>query len=101
MAAAMVLFGDILDGEAAERHGLAWRCVPDEELLDAAVASAARAADAPPELSRRAKATLQRMSVVPAHDEAVNVEIEAQLWSMQQPFFAERMAAMRDRIKNR
>lgn len=101
MAAAMVLFGDILDGEAAERHGLAWRCAPDDELLDAAVASAARAADAPPELSRRVKATLRRMSVVTAHDEAVDIEIEAQLWSMEQPFFAERMAAMRDRIKNR
>ena len=101
MAAAMVLIGDILDGEAAERHGLAWRCVADDELLDAAIASASRAADAPAELSRRAKATLQRMSVVGAHDEAVNVEIEAQLWSMEQPFFAERMAAMRDRIRNR
>ena len=101
MAAAMVLFGDILDGEAAARHGLAWRCLPDDDLLDAAVVMAAKAADAPPELSTRAKETLQRMSVVGAHDEAVNVEIEAQLWSMQQPFFAERMAAMRDRIRNR
>ena len=25
-AAATVLFGEVLDGEAAERHGLAWRC---------------------------------------------------------------------------
>ena len=100
-AAAMVLFGEILDGETAERYGLAWQCVPDDELIDAAVAMAARAADAPPELARRAKQTLQRVSVVDAHDEAVNVEIEAQLWSMEQPFFAERMAAMRDRIKNR
>ena len=40
----MVLFGEVLDGDAAERCGLAWRCVDDDALLDEAMALAARAA---------------------------------------------------------
>ena len=50
--AAMVLFGERVDGATAERIGLAWRCVPDDQLLDAAKAMAARAVGAPPELLR-------------------------------------------------
>ena len=30
---AAVVFGEVLDGAAAERAGLVWRCVPDDELL--------------------------------------------------------------------
>src|SRR5437899_1260688 len=33
-AAATVLFGEVLDGAAAERCGLAWRCVDGDALLD-------------------------------------------------------------------
>ena len=36
-AAAMVLFGERIEGRRAAELGLAWRCVPDAELLDAAV----------------------------------------------------------------
>src|SRR5438067_6700260 len=43
-AAATVIFGDVLDGQAAERHGLASRCVDDGELLSDALAFAAKAA---------------------------------------------------------
>ena len=32
VAAAAVLFGEVLDGEAAERVGLAYRCVDDDAL---------------------------------------------------------------------
>src|SRR6516164_2662803 len=42
-AAAMVLFGVAVDGPRAAEIGLAWSCHPDEELLDAARALAARA----------------------------------------------------------
>ena len=45
---AAVLFGEVLNGTEAERHGLVFRCLPDDELLGAAVAMAARAASAPP-----------------------------------------------------
>ena len=41
-AAAMVLFGEVLDGAAAERIGLVWRCVAGEELLATARELAAK-----------------------------------------------------------
>jgi enoyl-CoA hydratase len=96
-AAAMVLFGEVLEGEAAAAHGLAWRCVDDDVLLDEARAIAGRAAAAPRELMKRAKQTLARMASVDDHDDAVAIELEVQVWSMQQPDFAERMKNQRKR----
>lgn len=95
---AMVLFGEVLDGGAAERVGLAWRCVEDDVLVDEAVAMAARAAAAPAELARAAKRTIQAMATVDRHEDAVDAELGEQLRSMDQPAFAERLAALRDRI---
>ena len=97
-AAALALFGEILDGEEAERHGLAWRCVDDDQLLGVAANLAARAAAGPPELTRRLKATLAAMADVDDPATAVTTELEVQLWSMAQPEFAERIEAMRQRI---
>jgi len=97
-ALAAVLFGQVLDGRDAERAGLVWRCVPDDDLLATSVAIAAKAAGGPPALARRVKSTLSIMAGVASHEEAVDVELEAQLWSMSQPEFAERLAAMRQRI---
>jgi enoyl-CoA hydratase len=94
-AAATVLFGDVLDGEGAERHGLAWRCVDDDRLVDEARSFAAKAASAPPALVRKVKETLRRMTTVSESSEAVDIELQAQLWSMQQPDFAERLNARR------
>jgi enoyl-CoA hydratase len=81
-AAAMVLFGEVLDGPAAAARGLAWRCVPDDELTAAAMELALRAASVPRELSRRAKATLRAAPAT--HAEAVELELTAQLWSLTQ-----------------
>lgn len=100
-ALATVLFGEVLDGRAAERAGLVWRCVPDHELLAAAAELAGKAAAAPAALARRVKVSLSTMAGVASHEEAVDVELEAQLWSMAQPEFAERLAAMRRRITAR
>jgi enoyl-CoA hydratase len=100
-AAAMVLFGQVLDGEQAARRGLAYDCVDDAELLTSAAAMARVAADVPPELARRAKETLRAVAGVEQHNEAVDIEIAAQLWSVQQPFFAERLAALRAKITHR
>ena len=97
-AAAAVLFGEVLDGAEAERSGLAWRCVDDDALLDTAASLAAKAAAGPPALARRLKATLSTMAAVDTHEEAVDVELDAQLWSMAQPDFAERLAALRQKI---
>jgi len=100
-AAAAVLFGEVLDGTTAERVGLVWRCVPDDTLLDIATEIAGRAAAAPRALARRVKATLAEIADLPSHDAAVSIEIEAQLWSMAQPEFADRLAALQAQIRSR
>jgi enoyl-CoA hydratase len=100
-ASAAVLFGQVLDGREAERVGLVWRCVPDSELLDAAQAMAARAASGPHELVRKVKATLADMAAIDDHDAAVDRELEPQLWSLAQPDFRDRLAAMQARITTR
>ena len=94
-AAAMVLFGEVLDGAAAAAQGLAWKCVDDDVLIDEARALAGRAASAPRELMKRAKQTLAKMATVDDHDEAVAIELEVQVWSMKQPEFAERLKGQR------
>lgn len=97
-ATAAVLFGQTLDGAEAERIGLVWRCVEDDELVEVAVSIAARAADVPAELSRRTKQTLADVATIGSHREAVERELVDQLWSMDQPAFAQRLAALHARI---
>ncbi len=100
-ALASLLFGEVLDGEAAERVGLAWRCVDDDDLVDEALAMARSCAEGPHELARRIKATVRRQAEVADHDEAVTLELAEQLWSLDQPDFAERLAALEHRIAAR
>jgi enoyl-CoA hydratase len=100
-AAAMVLFGEVLDGDAAARVGLVWTSVDDDRLLDTAVSLANKAAAAPRELAVRVKQTLGRMADVDTHDSAVDTELDAQVWSLQQPAFRERLAAMQQQISKR
>jgi len=97
-AAALVLFGEVVSGAEAERIGLVWRCVEDAVLLDEAMELATRAAAAPRELLIRTKATLADVALLDDHDAAVERELETQLWSMDQPEFAERLAALQRRI---
>lgn len=100
-ALAMVLFGERLDGDAALRAGLVWDCVEDDDLLDRSATMARRAADGPPELARRIKASVRAMADVQDHGIAVDQELVDQLWSMDQPEFAERLAALQARISDR
>ena len=100
-AAAMVLFGQILDGRAAERAGLVWRCYEDEALLDEAVSLAARAASGPKPLVAEVKRTLADMAGIDTHPAAVDRELDTQVWSTRQPFFAERLAAFQEKISKR
>lgn len=98
---AAVVFGEVLDGAEAERVGLAYRCVDDEDLSSAAQEMAARAASAPRELAITTKATIAGMADVADHPSAVAAELAPQLWSTRQPWFAERIAALRARITSR
>lgn len=100
-AAAMVVFGEVADGVEAERIGLVYRCVPDVELIAVAHAMAAKAAEAPRDLAISVKRTLRDVADITSHDDAVDREIEPQVWSAQQPWFRERLAKMQARIASR
>jgi enoyl-CoA hydratase len=100
-AAAVALCGEPLDGEAAARCGLAWSCVEDEELIAEARRLAARAAAAPEAMVRRLKQTLLETAFVAEHGEAVERELEAQLWSIGEPEFQRRLTALKKRIAGR
>jgi enoyl-CoA hydratase len=100
-AAAMVLFGRVLDGPAAAEAGLAWACVPDDELLATCREMAAVAAAAPRDLVSRIRATMRDVEAIGDHDAAVERELDPQVWSINQPAFQEKLAAMRRRISSR
>ena len=100
-AMAAVVFGEVMDGAEAERVGLVHRCVDDDQLLGAAQAMAARAATVPRELAVIVKQTIQDMADIGNHPAAVQRELDPQIWSTRQPWFAERIAALRQRISSK
>jgi enoyl-CoA hydratase len=102
-AAAMTLFGEALDAEAAVRAGLALRLVEGghDELVQAARDLAAPAVAAPREVVLSTKRTLRHTGGLTQHAAAVDAEIGPQLESLAAPAFAERLAAMKARISRR
>ena len=96
---AAVVFGEILDGQEAQRVGLAYKCVPDDELISASRLMAVRAASAPRELVIITKRTIQEMANIATHSEAIAKELDPQVWTTRQPWFAERLAALQSRMK--
>ena len=98
---AAVLFGEVMNGREAERVGFVHRCVADDDLLAAAQEMAARAASAPRELLIRTKETIQAMAGIGDHPAAVDRELHPQVWSTQQPWFEERIAALQARISKK
>ncbi len=91
-AAALALFGARVDGSRAAELGLAWRCVADDELLDAAIAFATPAADTPHDLARSVKRSLVEAPWQPDFASAVAIELERQAESFQRGWIAERLA---------
>ncbi len=98
---AMVLFGEVLDGARAAEVGLAWRCVPNDELLAAAEALAAKAANAPRELLMRTKDTIHRTSSITESDAAIDNELDTQVWSMGEPAFVDMVSSLKSRISGK
>lgn len=98
VAAALVLCGEVLDGDAAVRTGLAWRCVPDDQLMDVARSMARRVQSRPRGVVARTKASLDASLAVGTAAEAIALELDAQRWSMAQPEFHERVAAIKERL---
>jgi enoyl-CoA hydratase len=100
-AKAMVLFGQILDGDTAQRYGLVWESVDDADLIDRAVEIAARAASGPKELVVELKKTIDDMRAVDDGVAAMERELKPQVWSREQPWFAERLAAIKARVSSK
>jgi enoyl-CoA hydratase len=96
-AAALTLFGDVVDAAEAARIGLVHRV--EEDVVAAAVALAARAAAAPRDLVRTTKATLRLTAGMATQAEAVEVEVRAQAESVRSEQFQQRLAALQAKIR--
>lgn len=97
-AMAAVVFGEVLDGAEAERLGLVWRCVDDAELLATAHLMAARAASIPQGLLTATKRTIADMAEIFTQEDAVVRELGPQVWSLDQPWFPDRIAELKAQI---
>jgi enoyl-CoA hydratase len=95
-AAAMTLFGQVLDADAALTYGLAFSKADD--VVEAALEFAQPSVKAPRELVLATKRTLRTTATFDQHDDAIETELVAQVASMDTPAFAELLAAMRARI---
>ena len=98
---AAVLLGEVIDGREAERVGLVHRCVADDDLLAHGDRHGRKAAEAPRELVMKIKATIRDMADIDDHAEAVDRELEPQVWSLNQPAFKERLAALQKKISSK
>jgi enoyl-CoA hydratase len=97
VAASMLLFNEVLDGEAAARCGLALRCVDDDLLVQDALLFGEQATLAPRELVGRVKETLRGIPAVTCVEDALERELIAQVWSSEQPFFRRRIQARHEK----
>lgn len=97
-AKAMVIFGERLSGAEAADAGLAWKCVPDDELLSTAIAYAATAAAAPKGLVAKTKETFSKLDTIQLSQESVDLETAPQFWAMQQPEFKKFVSDLKARI---
>ena len=96
-AAALTLFGDVLDAAEAARIGLVHQVA--EDVLPAAVELAGRAAAAPRDLVVATKATMRLTAGAMSHAEAVEIEVRAQAESVRSEQFQERLAALQAKIR--
>ena len=100
-AAGMLLFSQSLSGREAVEKGLAWKCVEQGQLLEEAFAFTTNIRDLPKELLLRTKATLRQAGGTNSHKEMLEVETAEQIWSIQQPYARDSIAAMIDKISSK
>lgn len=89
--AALVLFGETLDGCEAVRAGLAWKCVDESDLESVVLDLARRAARRPRALVERTVASMRASELILDPISAFDLELGAQRWSMDQPDFQDRI----------
>ncbi len=97
-AAALTLFGEVLNGEDAARRGLVWRCLESGELRAEAERLARRAGQHDTQLTAKVKRTLDAAAAIHDFDIAVAEETEPQRWSMDRPAFQQSLAKLRERL---
>jgi enoyl-CoA hydratase len=97
-AAALILFGEVLDGEEAARRGLIWRCVGANDLAAEARRLAEKAASRDPELVARTKQTMAAVPGVDGPAAAIDLELGPQRWSMERPGFQASLGELRERL---
>ncbi|MGB2040810.1 MAG: enoyl-CoA hydratase-related protein [Porticoccaceae bacterium] len=100
-AAGMLLFSQSLSGREAVEKGLAWKCVEASQLLEEAFAFTANTRDLPKELLLRTKATLRQAGGTNSHKEILELETAEQIWSIQQPYARDSIAAMMEKISSK
>jgi len=64
----LIMFGERFDAAQALSWGLLWKVVPEQELMDVALAAAKRIADLPPEPVRNLKRILAHQVTAPLSD---------------------------------
>lgn len=99
-AKAMVMFSQVLSGPKAAEVGLAWECVPDDQLLSTAQEYAAKAAASPKALVARAKATIEATQAIDSSLASMELELEPQAWSMVQQEFTDFVTALKAKISS-
>jgi enoyl-CoA hydratase len=97
-ATRLLLLDQPVDADAASAIGLVQRIVPDGELIDAALALAARAEALPRDLMVRSKASL-RLAAISDHQTMFDHETKEQMHSLHQPPFEELIRRMQASIK--
>ena len=100
-AAALVLFGATLTGEEAVSRGLAWQCLPPEDVHGTAIELATRAAIRDQPLVRRTKQTLRAAISTTSAAEAVASERDAQEWAVSRPEFRQHVESIRQHLAHR
>jgi enoyl-CoA hydratase len=101
LTAAAVLFNEVFDGRQAERVGLAYECVPDDQLLARAHEMASRTAASPKELVLRTKRSLHDVRGLTSQQGAMLYELGPQAHSARQPAFKQKLDALKAKVSNR
>jgi enoyl-CoA hydratase len=100
-AAGMLLFSQSLSGQEAVEKGLAWKCAEADKLLDEAFAFTVNIRELPKELLLRTKQTLRQAGGTNSHREMLDIETTEQIWSINQPYARDSIAAMIDKISSK
>lgn len=99
-AVAMLTLGRQVRGEEAPTWGLALECVAAEQLVAAAVSLGQHAATLPPDLLTTTLQTMATTALIDQHAEAVQAELDPQIWSIGQPQFRAALDKMRQRVSS-